>query len=566
MKLSAAFILLFLVSFSGRSQTVYPPTIRVPVTIYDFHADGSNPDFEPGLHSCGSTGCLTGTGLHLNEVGTTLTAQRKPFYSPGTSVSYFSERVAKWFVPWQPGDFTIPFYATSGAYLRDSIIATDTSYKNVVIPDSLTFTLVPGSAGIYKLSDNAFFRLDGKGFGNEPAGTAHNYSFTMEMHWEFTYQTGLTFDFASNDDMWVFVNGQRVVDLGGLHPPTPASVNLDNTPVGMTVGRKYMLDVFYAQRHVTGCAILITTNIISASPGVWIQRLTMAPEIDSVYVDSFIVYHATLYDDEGTVRHDLDSLIHWTLYPTGTASSLSSATGGVDTLFLGQSYTTNIISASYTDVNVTPPRVLTVRDTIYIRPSPDYRVWIEPDANIDPNVTTPAMLNRLRNPAHVSLVTMTPSETQTTVFAVVRDQFGNFIRFANNAQWSEVPITDSLIQVTNGTPPYIGLIDRPTAVSGTTRIRVSAKDLVTGIDCKPDTTMVMIQAAPLSEWSSIVKAIERVRPVYEYYNLRGQRLRELGAARVNSVVLERIMGPGGKANVTRKILGTGSESRIRNRQ
>jgi fibro-slime domain-containing protein len=257
------------------AQTVYAPTIRVPVTFYDFHADGSNPDFEPGIHFCGTPNCLTNQGLKLNEIGTTLTAQRKPIYVPGTSVSYFSERVAKWFMPWQAGDFTIPVYAASGTYLYDSTIAIDTSYKNVTIPDSLTFTLVPGSAGVYQFNNQSFFVLDGRGFGaDDPGGQnpPHNFSFTMELHWEFTYQPGLNFNFSGDDDVWVFINGQRVIDLGGIHGATPAAVNLDQTPLGMAVGQEYMLDVFYAERRATGSDILITSNIIAGPPANFVYK------------------------------------------------------------------------------------------------------------------------------------------------------------------------------------------------------------------------------------------------------------------------------------------------------
>jgi len=166
MKMRLTWSFLALVPFLAGAQQ-FPATITLPVTFYDYHGDGSNPDFEPGLHTCGSVGCATFAGLHLNEVADTLDPQRKPLL--GTT-PFFSDRVAKWYKPWQQGDNTIPIYSIAGAYLRDTTINTDTSYKNVVIPSTLTFTYVPGSQGLYTYNSQAFFPLDGMGFGGDDPG------------------------------------------------------------------------------------------------------------------------------------------------------------------------------------------------------------------------------------------------------------------------------------------------------------------------------------------------------------------------------------------------------------
>ena len=33
------------------------------------------------------------------------------------------------------------------------------------------------------------------------------------------YTAGMSLAVAGNDDVWLFVNGQRVIDLGGIHAP-----------------------------------------------------------------------------------------------------------------------------------------------------------------------------------------------------------------------------------------------------------------------------------------------------------------------------------------------------------
>jgi fibro-slime domain-containing protein len=446
------------------SQTVvYPPTIKVPVTFYDFHSDGSNPDFEH-----------PGTDLKPDLVASTLDADRKP--TVGTQC-FFSNRVGKWFRPWKAGDFTIPTYSAAGGYLGDQTVATDQAYINQVFPDTLLFNLVGGSNGVYQLSSNKFFELDGKGFGAEGktdnAGVPHNYSFTMEMHWQFTFQKGLTFDFEGDDDVWVFINGKRVIDLGGIHNPLNDNVNLDNLS-GMTVGEKYWFDLFYAERHVTGSDIIITTNLLSVNP----KYIELKPNYTVVEAGTFNPYTATVIDDTGGSRHEFDSKINWTLTPTTASSRLTGTTGGTNTFVAMQAYTFYIIGASYNN--------LQAFDTVYVKPGKDYRVWIEPDVNINTADNSPASLTRLQNPFPLDQIIMNEDQTQATAYAVVRDTAGNYTRLANKAVWKEVgPPPLGIAGVAPAGNSYTGLITRLTV--GSTLIQAAEPLII------PDSVKVQIR-------------------------------------------------------------------------
>lgn len=113
------------------------------------------------------------------------------------------------------------------------------------------------------LPDSSFFPLDGAGFGNQ--GENHNFSFTTEIHTSFTYNGGETFTFKGDDDVWVFINKQLVIDLGGRHAQLQGSVQLDT--LGLTKGQVYDLAVFHAERHTTESNFQIQTTLAFTNCG-----------------------------------------------------------------------------------------------------------------------------------------------------------------------------------------------------------------------------------------------------------------------------------------------------------
>lgn len=111
-----------------------------------------------------------------------------------------------------------------------------------------------------------------------------NYNFVMVSEGEFVYHADdeLFFDFEGDDDVYLFINGELVMDIGSAHSIDGARINVNdyvnaakagtlgsserNEALALEEGNVYTFKFYYMERHSYGSNIRVTTNIRVTDP------------------------------------------------------------------------------------------------------------------------------------------------------------------------------------------------------------------------------------------------------------------------------------------------------------
>ena len=260
----------------AKGPIVTPSTdsqIRLTATIRDFKASGDpggHPDFEAYMGT-------TRIG-HVNE---TLGSDGKPVFKSPYGVEIVQEYKDKNGNNIFPNLYNASLGDKAGVLqmMTDKKITSQTSFDqwyrdvpgvNVSRSVDLTLNLDP-LTGTYVFdsaqdepykSRGGFYPINGELYGNY-ASTGKNYHFTTELVTEFDYTRGKgdIFKFTGDDDVWVFIGGRLVIDLGSMHPKREQTIDVDRL-AWLQDGNRYTLHVFHAERHTVESNFRIETTLL----------------------------------------------------------------------------------------------------------------------------------------------------------------------------------------------------------------------------------------------------------------------------------------------------------------
>lgn len=189
------------------------------------------------------------------------------------------------------GDGTISLGAVASkdmASINDSDSAITTRFP---------FLPVTNTGGDYRYeTESYYFADDGVPIltNTDESYEGRNFNYVMASNGEFVYmeEENLFFEFEGDDDVYLFLNGQLVLDIGGAHGITKAKIDVNEyvawaraeveakgdaaseqaKALALTEGEICQFDFYYMERHGYGANCRIVTNMHVTDPNLKVEK------------------------------------------------------------------------------------------------------------------------------------------------------------------------------------------------------------------------------------------------------------------------------------------------------
>ena len=232
--------------------------------------------------------------------------------------------------------------------------------------------------------------------------------------------------------------------------------------------------------------------------------LTLLVADSSITAGTWVTIKGYIYDQNDSLRSDLAQQIRWQVlptYPKQAGDSLTRAQGDSTRFRALRAYRNIPIQAWYHDAS---GRDLYDTAWVYIEPGPPSHLVIESD----PNRSTS---NQWYDNPLPSLTISTGQTTRTDLYAILRDQYGNWVSPSQQTGWDTVYAATRIVSATNGTNTNLGQGSVSKVLdNGTQNIRAwSANSAYTGALFR-DTLPVTVDPASYTQLRIVNSARQQI--------------------------------------------------------